>query len=109
MLPPLDLEEIKNRMIEVGLIAHGLRATTILEDELLIIAETMMNRAAVRKFILEDVPAIPLSLGARSLRLLFRPSFFERPSFDRTSSRAVVLLRLPFENPDDRCFYVSKL
>ncbi|KAK4430818.1 hypothetical protein Salat_0843500 [Sesamum alatum] len=66
MLPPLDLDEIKNRMIEAGLIDHGFRAKAILEDELLIVAETMMNRAAVRKFIPEDVPAIPLSLGARS-------------------------------------------
>ncbi|KAK4424931.1 hypothetical protein Salat_1686700 [Sesamum alatum] len=66
MLPPLDLEEIKNRMTEIGLIAHGFRAKAILEDMLLIIAETMMNQVVVRRFILEDVPAIPLSLGTRS-------------------------------------------
>ncbi|KAK4423575.1 hypothetical protein Salat_1940300 [Sesamum alatum] len=72
-------------MVDMGLIAHGFNAKAILEEELLIVAgihpapdpykgpldpvtrfQTMMNRAAVRKFIPEDVPAIPLSPEARS-------------------------------------------
>ncbi|KAK4434936.1 hypothetical protein Salat_0656600 [Sesamum alatum] len=71
-------------MKEAGLVDHEFSAKALLEDELLVVAglhpapdtydglldrfsklRIMMNRAAVRKFIPEDVPAIPTSSGSR--------------------------------------------
>ncbi|KAK4441613.1 hypothetical protein Salat_0496200 [Sesamum alatum] len=83
-LPSLNLGEIKRRMKDAGLVDHEFSAKTLLEDELLVVAglhpapdtyegpldrfsrlRIMMNRAAVRKFIPEDVPTIPTSSGLR--------------------------------------------
>ncbi|KAK4424605.1 hypothetical protein Salat_1654100 [Sesamum alatum] len=85
-LPPLNIGEIKRRMLDVGLVEHEFKGKAILEEELLIVAglhpapdryegpldaysrlRIMMNCAAVRKFIPEDVPAIPPSPLARSV------------------------------------------
>ncbi|KAK4423956.1 hypothetical protein Salat_1978500 [Sesamum alatum] len=71
-------------MKEAGLVDHEFSAKALLEDELLVVAglypaldtyggpldrfsrlRIMMNCAAVRKFIPEDVPAIPTSSGSR--------------------------------------------
>ncbi|KAK4415542.1 hypothetical protein Salat_2661600 [Sesamum alatum] len=73
-LPPLNLGEIKRRMLDVGLVAHEFKAKAILEEELLIVAGLhpapdwiMMNRAVVHKFIPDDIPTIPLSSSTRSV------------------------------------------
>ncbi|KAK4424201.1 hypothetical protein Salat_1613500 [Sesamum alatum] len=69
-LPSLDLVGIKKNMIDSGLIAHSFNAKAIMGGRTAYLSritpETMMNRAAVRKFIPDDVPTIPPSLGARS-------------------------------------------
>ncbi|KAL0448817.1 UNVERIFIED_CONTAM: hypothetical protein Slati_1438100 [Sesamum latifolium] len=84
-LPFLNLTDVKERMLSVGLTNHGFNAKSILERELLVVSgllqvsdlyegpesryarfRMMMNRAAVRKFIPDDVPAIPSSSGTRS-------------------------------------------
>ncbi|KAK4423359.1 hypothetical protein Salat_1918700 [Sesamum alatum] len=64
-------------MLDICLVEHEFKGKVSLEEELLIVAGLhpapdryegiMMNRAAVRKFILEDVPAIPPSSSARSV------------------------------------------
>ncbi|KAK4417294.1 hypothetical protein Salat_2555000 [Sesamum alatum] len=73
-------------MLDVGLVEHEFKGKAHLEEELLIVAGLhpapdryedpldtysrlwiMMNRAAVRKFIPDDVPAIPPSPSARSI------------------------------------------
>ncbi|KAK4421768.1 hypothetical protein Salat_2127400 [Sesamum alatum] len=73
-------------MIDVGLVSHEFKAKAILEEELLIVAgihpapdryegpldaysrlRIMMNRAAVCKFIPDDVLAIPHSPSNRSI------------------------------------------
>ncbi|KAK4438105.1 hypothetical protein Salat_0144600 [Sesamum alatum] len=79
-LPPLNLGDIKRVMKEVGLVDHEFNAKAILDEELLIVVglhpapdryegphdRIMMNRVAVRKFIPDDVPAMPSSSGTRS-------------------------------------------
>ncbi|KAL0436494.1 UNVERIFIED_CONTAM: hypothetical protein Sradi_0357300 [Sesamum radiatum] len=86
-LPSLDLTEIKERMLSAGLTSHGFNAKAILERELLVVSglfqapdlyegryarfRMMMNRAAVRKFIPDDVPVIPSSSETRSASAIF--------------------------------------
>ncbi|KAK4426609.1 hypothetical protein Salat_1429600 [Sesamum alatum] len=84
-LPPLNFGHIKRVMKEAGLVDHEFNAKKILEEELLLVAglhpapdryegpldrltrfRIMMNRAAVRKFISDDVPAMPSSSRTRS-------------------------------------------
>ncbi|KAK4423199.1 hypothetical protein Salat_1902700 [Sesamum alatum] len=85
-LPYINLGEIKRRMTDVGLVSHEFKAKAILEEDLLIVTgihptpdryegpldtysrlRIMMTSAVVRKFIPEDVPAIPPSPSARSV------------------------------------------
>ncbi|KAK4426461.1 hypothetical protein Salat_1414700 [Sesamum alatum] len=77
-LPPINLELVKERVKVVGLLDHGFKAKALVEKDILIVAglhpvpdpytgpesrylQTMMNRAAVRKFLPENVPSNPLS------------------------------------------------
>ncbi|KAK4417384.1 hypothetical protein Salat_2564000 [Sesamum alatum] len=86
-LPPLNLGDTKRVMKEAGLVDHEFNAKAILNEELLIVAglhpapdryegpldritrfRIMMNRAVMRKFIPNDVPAMPSSSEMRSAR-----------------------------------------
>ncbi|KAK4434748.1 hypothetical protein Salat_0637700 [Sesamum alatum] len=105
-LPPLNLGDIKRRMKEAGLVDHEFSAKSLQEDELLVVAglhpalntyegpldrfsrlRIMMNRAAVRKFIREDVPTLPTSLGLRPILPDDIPPTLVLPSSTPSSSR----------------------
>ncbi|KAK4422715.1 hypothetical protein Salat_1854000 [Sesamum alatum] len=94
--------EIKRRMKEAGLVDHEFKAKAIMEEELLIVAgphpvldpyegplnrftrlQIMMNWASVRKYIPDDVPAMPSSSG----RVLH--SSHKRPRVDETPTEDV--------------------
>ncbi|KAK4422981.1 hypothetical protein Salat_1880700 [Sesamum alatum] len=113
--PPLNLGEVKRRMKEAGLVDHEFSAKAILEDELLVVAglhpasdtydgpldrfsrlRIMMNRVAMRKFIPEDVPAIPTSSGSRPVLPNDLPANLVPPAGTPSSSRSPRPIR-----PDD--------
>ncbi|KAK4412731.1 hypothetical protein Salat_2920300 [Sesamum alatum] len=79
-LPSVNFELVRERVKAAGLLDHGFKAKALMEEDLLTLAglhpvpgtytgpdscyshlQTMMNRAAVRKFLPENVPSNPLS------------------------------------------------
>ncbi|KAK4421840.1 hypothetical protein Salat_2134600 [Sesamum alatum] len=79
-LPSINFELVRERVKAAGLLDHGFKAKALMEEDLLTLAglhpvpdtytgpdsryfrlQTMMNHAAVRKFLPENVPLNPLS------------------------------------------------
>ncbi|KAK4431069.1 hypothetical protein Salat_0868900 [Sesamum alatum] len=109
--PSINFELVKERVKAAGLLDHGFKAKALVEEDLLILAglypvpdtytgpvsryfrlQTMMNRAAVRKFLPENVPSNPLS-SSSTRSVSATPSDIQSSGRGRSPSRTPPIAR----------------
>ncbi|KAK4433232.1 hypothetical protein Salat_1085500 [Sesamum alatum] len=111
-LPPINFELVRERVKAAGLLDHGFKVKALMEEDLLTLAglhpvpdpytgpdsQTMMNCAAVRKFLPENVPSNPLSPSStRSASAT--PSDIQSSDRGRSPSRTPPIARLGSASP----------
>ncbi|KAK4423180.1 hypothetical protein Salat_1900800 [Sesamum alatum] len=109
----INFESVKERVKAAGLLDHDFKAKALVEKDLLIVAglhpepatytglesQTMMNRAVVRKFLPENLPANPLS-SSSTRSASATPSEIQSSGRGRSPSRTPSVVRPSSTSPN---------